>query len=133
MQRQNLGQFIEQSHRHRHIQLAWVGGVLLAILSTVTIFLNLDRLPVAMPIALGVPAIYLALAYGIYRQWFSAAVAMVLFFVTARYAGGLQNGFVWTLVLGYIFTRAARELWDSRPDRSHAPIGNGETGSIPPA
>jgi hypothetical protein len=120
MQRQNLGQFIEQSHRQRHIRLAWVGGVLLAIANTTTILLNQDRLAVSLPVALVVPAIYLALAFGIYRQRFSAALAMILFFVAARYAGGLQNGLVWSLILGYIFVRAARELWVSRPDPSRA-------------
>lgn len=134
MQRQNLGQFIERSHRDRHIRLAWVGGVLMAILSTITILLNQDRLPIASSIMLFVPAIYLSLAFGIYRRRFSAAVAMFLFFAISRYAGGLQNGLVWTLVLGYIFVRAAREIWVLRPEHPRSPIGSpAADGAVPPA
>lgn len=112
--RRSLGQWIEQSHAERHIGLAWGSGVMLGTIGLVAGVLGLAARESYAWAALGESAVYFALSYGIRRRSFAAGASMVLYFALTRITGGILNGIVWTLILGYTFVRAALELWDLR-------------------
>ncbi|HEX2092969.1 MAG TPA: hypothetical protein VHG28_11225 [Longimicrobiaceae bacterium] len=112
--RRSLGQYVQQSHTHRHIQLAWGGGVLVGLFNLVPGILGIAaKEPYAWGFVLeGI--IYFGLSYGIYRRKLAASAVMLALFVFTRIAAGLMNGVVLTLILTYIFGRATKELWDLR-------------------
>lgn len=106
--RRTFGQHIEQTHRDRHIQLASIGAAIVGAANLVPgVMGSMAGVPGAW-IAIVAGAIFLALAFGVHRRSFVAAVTLVVLFVLTRILAG--NGILWTAVLTYIFARAANEL-----------------------
>jgi hypothetical protein len=126
--RRSLGQWIEQSHAERHIGLALGSGVMLGTIGLVAGVLGLAARESYAWAALGESAVYFALSYGIRRRSFAAGSAMVLFFALTRIAGGTLSGIIPTVMLGYVFVRAALELRDLRGAAAAGRAGAGPTG-----
>jgi|GEM_PF-6931109 MFS family permease len=119
--RRSFGQHIEQSHRDRHIQLAVIGAVVVGGANLVSgVMGSMAGVPGAW-IAIVAGAIFLVLAFGVYRRSLAAAVTLLVLFVLSRFLVGVMNGFIWTAVLTYIFARAANELRAPRAAAVPAP------------
>ena len=112
--RRSFGQHIQQSHRDRHIQLACIGAAAIGALNFI---------PGAIGMAGGEPnawaatlegMIFFTLSFGVYKRKFPAAAVLLGYFLLTRLLGGVFNGLLWSIVLTYIFARAAKELWDLR-------------------
>ena len=114
--RRSFGQHIQQGHRDRHIQAAWIGAGVVGGLNFIPGVLGaITREPGAWT-AMIEGVIYFALGYGVFRRHFAAGAALLAYFVLGRLAIGLMNGLVIAIILTYIFARAAKELWDLRAE-----------------
>ncbi len=121
--RRSFGQHIQQGHRDRHIQAAWIGALVVGLLN---LFPGVLGAIAGEPGALGAiieAGIFFALGYGVFRRRFGAGAALLGFFVLGRLAAGLVNGLVMAIILTYIFARATKELWDLRAERAAASSG----------
>ena len=116
--RRSFGQHIDQGHRDRHIQAAWIGAAIVGGLNLIPGVLGAIAGEPGAWAAIIEAVVYFALGYGVFRRHFTAAAALLGYFVLGRLATGVMNGLVLAIVLTYIFARAAQELWDLRAERA---------------
>lgn len=118
--RRTFGQHIQQGYRDRHIQAAWIGAGIVGGLNLIPGVLGtIAREPGAW-MAIVEAVIYFALGYGVYRWHFAAGAALLAYFILGRLLTGVVNGMVLSIVLIYVFARAAKELWDLRAEKAAA-------------
>jgi hypothetical protein len=116
--RRTFGQHISQGYRDRHIQAACIGAAIVGGLNLIPGVLGaIAREPGAW-VAIVEAFIFFALGYGVFRRHFAAGAALLAYFILGRLATGLMNGLVLTVVLTYVFARAAKELWDLRAEKA---------------